>query len=78
MVDRINTQSYFDGATALFDIAQALQRAQSTLAEDIAGTEGMAGKDERGKEFGDAYDEQASQIALFGRDLARIFRGMPM
>ncbi|RUP02155.1 MAG: hypothetical protein EKK34_25440 [Mycobacterium sp.] len=70
MVDRINTQSYFDGATALFDVAQALQRAQATLAEDLAGTEGMAGKDERGKEFGEAYDEQASRIEMFGRDLA--------
>lgn len=74
MVDRINTQSYFDGATALFDVASALQRAQSTLAADLSGTEGMAGKDERGREFGDAYDEQAGQIERFGRDLAAAVR----
>ena len=54
MVDKIKTQNYFDGATALFGISSALLKAQSSLAADLSGTEGMAGKDERGKEFGDA------------------------
>lgn len=41
MVDRIKAQNYYDAANELFAVASGLAKAQTTLAADLAGTDGM-------------------------------------
>ncbi|WP_016896149.1 putative toxin [Mycobacteroides abscessus] len=69
MVDTIDAQDYFDAATALFGVATALGTAHQKVIGSLSGTDSMAGTDDKGVEFSNSYDEQASAFESYGRNL---------
>nr|WP_296769423.1 putative toxin [Rhodococcus sp. (in: high G+C Gram-positive bacteria)] len=69
MAETIRPQNYYDAAQAVLDVAAAVSKIHTDTMAALADTGAMAGTDDAGAEFADAYDTQAANFESMGRNL---------
>ena len=69
MTDTVDPEVFFAAASDLYRLGEKLHSSYSTAAGGLSGTGQMAGTDERGTEFSQAYDPLVADVISIGSDL---------
>lgn len=69
MTDVVDPEGFYSAATDLFDLAESLSSLLGDALSELSDTGKMAGNDDRGTEFSDAYDPLVTDVESTGRDL---------
>ncbi|MDL9944567.1 putative toxin [Gordonia sp. ABSL11-1] len=69
MAETVRPRNYYQVASALFEVGNALSKAHADTLNALSGTGEMAGTDDAGNSFADAYDTQAQAFESMGRNL---------